>query len=82
MVTNVSIGSTVGLVPGNRQYDVSQTMAEKFADQQRLAASFFFSRRAIERRITHHFFPTIVTQFLSSIPTIFPFILAAQNGTA
>lgn len=63
--------------PGSGKSAVSQTIAERFASQKRLAASFFFSRRDIERRTTRHFFPTIVTQLLSSIPTIRPVILAA-----
>lgn len=63
--------------PGSGKSAVSQTIAEKFASQKRLAASFFFSRRDIERRTTNHFFPTIATQFLFSIPAIRPVILAA-----
>ncbi|KIJ08710.1 hypothetical protein PAXINDRAFT_172813 [Paxillus involutus ATCC 200175] len=63
--------------PGSGKSAVSQTVAEKYASQKRLAASFFFSRRDIERRTTRHFFPTIATQFLSSIPSVRPAIVAA-----
>ncbi|KAI9457911.1 hypothetical protein HD554DRAFT_2042204 [Boletus coccyginus] len=63
--------------PGSGKSAISQTIAEKFTLQKRLAASFFFSRRDIERRTTRHFFPTIATQFLFSIPAIRPAILAA-----
>ncbi|KAF9240452.1 hypothetical protein BU15DRAFT_87660 [Melanogaster broomeanus] len=63
--------------PGSGKSAVSQTIAENYASQKRLAASFFFSRRDIERRTTRHFFPTIATQFLSSIPSIRPAVMAA-----
>lgn len=62
--------------PGSGKSAVSQTIAEKYASQKRLAASFFFSRRDIYRRTTRHFFSTIATQFLFSIPEIRPVMLA------
>lgn len=65
--------------PGSGKSAVSQTIAEKFASQKRLAASFFFSRRDIQRRTTRHFFPTIATQFLFSIPTVRSIMLAALD---
>ncbi|KAF9220801.1 hypothetical protein BS17DRAFT_847921 [Gyrodon lividus] len=63
--------------PGSGKSAVSQTVAENYAKQNRLAASFFFSRRDIERRTTRHFFPTIATQLLSSIPSLRPPVVAA-----
>ncbi|KIJ63807.1 hypothetical protein HYDPIDRAFT_29157 [Hydnomerulius pinastri MD-312] len=63
--------------PGSGKSAISQTVAEKYAGQKRLAASFFFSRRDIERRTTRHFFPTIATQLLSSLPSIRPAVIAA-----
>ncbi|KAG9311570.1 hypothetical protein JVU11DRAFT_7778 [Chiua virens] len=62
--------------PGSGKSAVSQTIAEKYASQKRLAASFFFSRRDIQRRTTRHFFPTITTQFMFSVPAMRPAVLA------
>ncbi|KAF8547726.1 WD40 repeat-like protein [Imleria badia] len=86
--TNVQGNQTVNtFVHGNQILQSSQIGLEAlqkasatsavFDSAKRLAASFFFFRRDIERRTTRHFFPTIATQFLSSIPAIRPDILAA-----
>ncbi|KIK93400.1 hypothetical protein PAXRUDRAFT_59272, partial [Paxillus rubicundulus Ve08.2h10] len=43
---------------GSGKSAVAQTIAEKYASQNRLAASFFFSRKEILRRTAQGFFPT------------------------
>ncbi|KAG8216568.1 hypothetical protein J3R82DRAFT_6749 [Butyriboletus roseoflavus] len=66
--------------PGLGKSAVSQTIAEKYASQKRLAASFFFSRRDLERRTTQHVVPTLTTQLLSFLPSIRPAVIAALEN--
>ncbi|KAG8216576.1 hypothetical protein J3R82DRAFT_6760 [Butyriboletus roseoflavus] len=66
--------------PGSGKSAVSQTIAEKYASQKRLAASFFFSRRDLERRTTQHVVPTLTTQLLSFLPSIRPAVIAALEN--
>jgi hypothetical protein len=47
---------------------IAQSMAEAYAAEGTLAASFFFSRRHAERRSSQRFFPTIALQLASSVP--------------
>ncbi|KAG9311510.1 hypothetical protein JVU11DRAFT_7713 [Chiua virens] len=63
--------------PGSGKSAVSQTIAEKYAAQKRLAASFFFSRRDLERRTTQHVAATLATQLLAFLPSIRPAVIAA-----
>jgi hypothetical protein len=63
--------------PGSGKSAVSQTIAEKYASEKRLAASFFFSRRDLERRTTQHFVATLTTQLLGLLPSIRPAVIAA-----
>ena len=56
---------------------MSQTLAERYATQKRLAASFFSSRRDLERRTTHHVVATLATQLLGFLPSIRPAVIAA-----
>ncbi|KAI9568724.1 hypothetical protein HD554DRAFT_2097581 [Boletus coccyginus] len=66
--------------PGSGKSAVSQTIAEKYANQGRLAASFFFSRRDLERRTTQHVVPTLTTQLLGFLPSIRPAVIAALES--
>ena len=63
--------------PGSGKSAVAQTVAEKYASERRLAASFFFSRRDLERRTTQHVVPTLTTQLLAFLPSIRPAIIKA-----
>ena len=63
--------------PGSGKSAVSQTIAEKYADEDRLAASFFFSRRDLERRTTQHVVPTLTTQFFAFLPSVRPAVISA-----
>ena len=66
--------------PGSGKSAVSQTIAEKYASEKRLAASFFFSRRDLERRSTHHVVPTLTTQLLAFLQSIRPAVIAALEN--
>ena len=55
---------------------VARSIAEELAKQSRLAASFFFSRRAGCTRVKY-LFPTIAVQLTSSIPALEGSIMAA-----
>jgi hypothetical protein len=63
--------------PGSGKSAVSQTIAEMYASEKRLAASFFFSRRDLERRTMQHVVPTLTTQLLAFLPSIYPAVIAA-----
>jgi hypothetical protein len=64
---------------GSGKSAVAQTIAEKYASQNRLAASFFFSRKEILRRTAQKFFPTLACQMLAFAPSIKPAIVNALN---
>ena len=66
--------------PGSGKSAVSQTVAETYANQKRLAASFFFSRRDLERRTTQHVVPTLTMQLLAFLPSIRPAVIAALEN--
>ena len=66
--------------PGSGKSAVSQTIAEQYASQNRLAASFFFSRRDLERRTTQHVVPTLTTQLLGFLPSIRPAVIEALEN--
>ncbi|KAH7911672.1 hypothetical protein BJ138DRAFT_1149976 [Hygrophoropsis aurantiaca] len=53
---------------------IAQTVAERYAEQHRLAASFFFSKRESERSNTHNFVPTIVSHIITFTPAFKPII--------
>ncbi|KAH7905122.1 hypothetical protein BJ138DRAFT_1073016, partial [Hygrophoropsis aurantiaca] len=53
---------------------IAQTVAEKYDEQRRLAASFFFSKRESDRSSTHNFVPTIVSHIITFIPALKPII--------
>ncbi|KAH7925764.1 WD40 repeat-like protein [Leucogyrophana mollusca] len=64
---------------GSGKSAIAQRVAEMYAEQHRLAASFFFSRRELERSTTQHFFPTIASQVMGFFPSTKPVILAALD---
>jgi hypothetical protein len=66
--------------PGSGKSAVSQTIAEKYASEKRLAASFFFSRRDLERRTIKHVVATLTTQLLAVLPSIRPAVIAALGN--
>jgi hypothetical protein len=67
---------------GSGKSAVVQSIAEKYAGQHRLAASFFFSRKEILRRKAHGFFPTLACQLLVFAPSIKPALLDALDADA
>lgn len=67
---------------GSGKSAVAQSIAEKYAGQRRLAASFFFSRKEILRRKAHGFFPTLACQLLVFAPSIKPALLDALDADA
>ncbi|KAH7886710.1 hypothetical protein F5I97DRAFT_1869601 [Phlebopus sp. FC_14] len=64
---------------GSGKSAVAQTVAEKYASQHRLAASFFFSRKEMARRTAQRFFPTITCHLLTFAPSITPAIVDALS---
>ncbi|EGO23186.1 hypothetical protein SERLADRAFT_357012 [Serpula lacrymans var. lacrymans S7.9] len=62
---------------GSGKSAIAQSIAEKYAGQGRLAASFFFSRREVRRSTAQTFFPTISLQIMSFFPSIRPAVLSA-----
>jgi len=67
---------------GSGKSAVAQSIAEKYASQRRLAASFFFSRKEILRRKSHGFFPTLACQLLVFAPSIRPAVLDVLDADA
>ena len=59
---------------GSGKSAIAQSIAELYAGQGKLAASFFFSRTKAGRNSTHKFFPTIARQLTVSIPLLKPLI--------
>ncbi|KAH7925768.1 WD40 repeat-like protein [Leucogyrophana mollusca] len=64
---------------GSGKSAIAQSVAEKYAGEKRLAASFFFSRRELERSSTQHFFPTLASQIMTFIPSVRPTIIDTLN---
>ena len=66
--------------PGSGKSAVSQTIAERYASQKRLAATFFFSRRDLERRTSRCVVPALTVQLLSFLPSIRPAVFKALES--
>ncbi|KAF9234907.1 hypothetical protein BU15DRAFT_78538 [Melanogaster broomeanus] len=66
-------------VAGSGKSAIAQSIAEQYARQNRLAASFFFSRKEISRRTAQRLFPTLASQMLVFAPSIKPAIIDALN---
>ncbi|KAH7905065.1 hypothetical protein BJ138DRAFT_821777, partial [Hygrophoropsis aurantiaca] len=64
---------------GSGKSAIAQRVAEIYAEKNQLAASFFFSRREMQRSTTQHFFPTISSQFLKFFPSMKESIAAALD---
>ena len=69
-------------IAGSGKSAIAQSIAEKYASQRRLAASFFFSRKEIMRRKAQGFFPTLACQMLVFAPFIRPALLDALDADA
>ncbi|KAH7915299.1 hypothetical protein BJ138DRAFT_1077761, partial [Hygrophoropsis aurantiaca] len=59
---------------------IAQTVAEKYDEQRRLAASFFFSKRESDRSNTDNFVPTIVSHIITFMPALKPIITRVFGG--
>ncbi|KAF9231030.1 hypothetical protein BU15DRAFT_82907 [Melanogaster broomeanus] len=66
-------------VAGSGKSAIAQSIAEQYARQNRLAASFFFSRKEISRRTAQRFFPTLASQMLVFAPSIKAAVIDAVN---
>ncbi|KAH7907480.1 hypothetical protein BJ138DRAFT_1014441, partial [Hygrophoropsis aurantiaca] len=64
---------------GSGKSAIAQCVAEIYAEKNQLAASFFFSRREMQRSTTQHFFPTISSQVLRFFPSTKQSIAAALD---
>ncbi|KAH7910769.1 hypothetical protein BJ138DRAFT_69979 [Hygrophoropsis aurantiaca] len=64
---------------GSGKSAIAQRVAETYAEKNRLAASFFFSRREMQRSTTQHFFPTLSLQILKKFPSTRQSIAAALD---
>jgi hypothetical protein len=59
---------------------ISRTVAQSFADNSQLGASFFFKRGEGERGNASRFFTTITTQLVRRVPAIVPFVRKAMEA--
>jgi hypothetical protein len=59
---------------------LAQTVAEKYARKNRLAASFFFFRASGSRNRTTGLAATVASQLLAAIPAIEPYLVDAFNA--
>ncbi|OAR01330.1 hypothetical protein LLEC1_06464, partial [Akanthomyces lecanii] len=65
---------------GTGKSTISRTVAESFAAQGRLGASFFFKRGEADRGTIAKFFPTLAADLVHRIPTIAPYIKDALDA--
>jgi hypothetical protein len=65
---------------GTGKSTISRTVAQVFAAQGQLGASFFFKRGESERGNASRFFATIATQLLRRVPAIVPFVRKAIDA--
>lgn len=59
---------------GTGKSTISRTVAQLFANDDQLGASFFFKRGEGERGNVSRFFTTITTQIVRAVPDIIPFV--------
>jgi hypothetical protein len=62
---------------GTGKSTIARTIAEKFADQKRLGASFFFSRGKSDLESADKLFPTIACQLADLLPALKPYLCEA-----
>ncbi len=65
---------------GTGKSTIARTVAQSFADQQRLGASFFFKKGEGERGNATRFFSTIATDLMSRVPEMRPGIRKAIDA--
>ena len=64
---------------GTGKSTISRTVAQSFANDRQLGASFFFKRGEGDRGNASRFFTTIANQLMRTVPDIVPFIRSAIN---
>ena len=65
---------------GTGKSTISRTVAQSFADDCQLGASFFFKRGEGERGNASRFFTTITTQLLDKLPALIPYVSNVINA--
>jgi hypothetical protein len=65
---------------GTGKSTIARTVADKFAKQKKLGASFFFSRRRGDLGYAKKFFSTIAAQLASKVPLLRDYISNAISG--
>jgi hypothetical protein len=65
---------------GTGKSTISRTVAQSFADDGKLGASFFFKRGEGERGNASRFFTTIAAQLLRTVPAIAPYLSKAIDA--
>jgi len=65
---------------GTGKSTIARTMADHFASENRLVASFFFSKGRGDRGHARHFFSTIAVQMARASPLIRTYICEAIDG--
>ena len=64
---------------GSGKSSIAQSVAENLSTEGRLAASFFFSRKKLDRSTTGHLIPSLAYQLAHSVPSMKAGILKAVN---
>jgi hypothetical protein len=64
---------------GTGKSTIARTIAQKFASDKKLGASFFFRKGEGERANASRFFPTIAVELVAHEPNILPFIRTALD---
>jgi len=65
---------------GTGKSTISRTVAESFAENGLLGASFFFKRGEGDRGNAARVFPTIASQLVCKIPTLAPYVRNAIDA--
>jgi len=65
---------------GTGKSTISRTVAQSFADDGQLAASFFFKRGEGERGNASRFFTTIAAQLVHAVPAVIPYLSKAIDA--
>ena len=65
---------------GTGKSTISRTVAQSFADDGKLGASFFFKRGEGERRNASRLFTTIAAQLVCTVPAIIPYLSQAIDA--
>jgi hypothetical protein len=65
---------------GTGKSTISRTVAQSFAEDGQLGASFFFKRGEGERGNASKFFTTIIRHLVRRVPTLVPYVKSAINA--